>query len=77
MEQQTRKFRSRIHNQVPTAEVQPGDVIVFTDGGSYTRSVDSVTKANVWVKQPKGMKPKTKMVERENIKECWRWHKKD
>ena len=72
----TKKFKSRIYIEVPTKEVQPGDIIVFNDNGSYTRIVKSVAKSTVMVEQPKDFKPRTKRVNRKCIKETWRWHKK-
>jgi len=54
-----------------------GDVVMFTDNGSYTRFVKSVAKKTVSVEQPKGFKPPTKRIPRAYIKEVWRWHKKD
>ena len=77
VEPETKKFRGRIHTKVSTSEVQPNDVIMFNDGGFYCRFVKSVAKKTVTVSQPKGMKPKTKRVNREDIKECWRWRKKN
>lgn len=76
MEPRTRKFRSRIYVEVPVQEVRPGDVVVFVDIGMYTRFVESVTRHNVMVEQPKGFKPPTWRVSRKKLKECWRWHKK-
>lgn len=72
MEQPTKKFRGRIHQQVPIDEVTAGDIIMFVDVRSYTRSVKSVAKKTVMVHQPKGLKPRAKRVDRESIKEVWR-----
>lgn len=76
MEQPTKKFRNRIYHQTPTAEVMPGDVIMYVDGGTYTRFVKSVATKSVMIEQPKGLKPKTKRIDRKSIKRCWRWYKK-
>ena len=72
----TKKFKSRIYIEVPTKEVQPGDIVAYNDGGSYTRIVKSVAKSTVMVEQPKDFKPRTKRVNRKNITRCWRWRKK-
>ncbi len=70
---ETKKFRGRVYVRVPAQDVESGDVIMFTTSrGSYCRFVSRVTKANVMVEQPKGMRPRTKRVDRESITECWR-----
>ncbi len=76
MEQPTKKFRGRIHNKIPTEDVKPGDIVMYNAGGGYCRSVASVAMKTVMVDQPKGMKPRTKRINREDIKEVWRWRGK-
>ena len=67
-----KKFSGRIYLSVPTKQVRAGDIIEWTNTGRHTSIVDSVTAANVMVKQPKGFKPKTKRVPRKNVTKCWR-----
>lgn len=69
-------MRGRLYHQIPVTDVGAGDVIMYTDTGFYTRFVKSVSKKTVIVEQPKGMRPPTKRVSREVIKECWRRYKR-
>lgn len=62
--------------KVDRNDIQADDVVFFQDGGFHSRYVVSVSKKSIMVDQPKGFKPKTKRVSRENITEVWRWHKR-
>ena len=70
-------MRGRLYRKVAATDVIIGDVVIYEDGGTYTRIVKSVSKKTIMIEQPTGLTPKTKRVGRQNIKECWRWHKKD
>lgn len=74
---ETKKFGNRIYVRVDVNDVQPDDVVFFQDQGLHTRFCVSVAKKVILVDQPKGFKPKTKRVPRKNIKEVWRWWKKN
>ena len=67
-----KKMRGRWYHKVDNDFVTAGDIIIYNDDGLYTRVVKSVSKKTVMVDQPEGLKPKTKRVDREDIRECWR-----
>lgn len=75
--EETKKFKNRLYRLVPNEDVEPGDIITYIDGGTRTQVVESVSRRSVTVEQPKGFSPPTKRVSRHNIKETYRWHRKE
>ncbi len=66
----------RLYVSIEPADVQPDDVVGWRDRHVHHNKVKAVSKKTVTIQNHPNLKPTTKRVNRSQVIECWRWHKK-
>lgn len=66
----------RLYVSIELTDVQPGDIVSWKGRHLHHNKVKEVSKKSVIIQNHPNLKPTTKRVNRSQIIECWRWHKK-
>ena len=73
---ETRRMAGRLYTHIELGDILPGDIVAWQGRHIHYNKVKSASKKAVTIFNHKGLKPVTKRVFMNQVRECWRWHKK-